>query len=214
MLDKIIQTARDTNKQILILAAPRTGTHALGQEIAVLSGAKNFGEICMTGYCDDPWQDIHGLIDCKVFAVGHVVQLTPKMVLAENVEKIKKRCVLVNIKRKDLVSQFASSMYFRVLDPTGLHGWHNHSKQKTRLQPGQIVAKKEDIDQFKLEQMLDEYFFPDFRLCYETMNFSQQKLYQKNQFSFPLPQMFSNLDFVQQQLGTWKFTSAHLGQNE
>lgn len=214
MFETIVQTAKDANKQLLILAAPRTGTHALAQSLAQISRARNFGEICRTGYCADPWTDFDQLVTAKTFAVASVVQLTAKLALAENVEKIKQQCVVVNIRRQDLVSQFASWIYFRVLDPTGLHGWHNHTEQKTRVQPGEIVATQEDITQFKLEQMLDEYFFPDFRLCYENLDFAKQNKYQKNQFSFPLPQMFSNLDFVEQQLGLWKFSKVHLGQHE
>lgn len=213
MLEHIVQTAKTANKHLLVLAAPRTGTHALCQTLTKISNAKNFGEICKTGYCKDPWTDIDKLTVSEIFAVASVVQMTAKIALAANVEKIKQHCVIVNIKRQDLISQFASWMYFRVLDPTCLHGWHNHTAQKTKVTPGQIVATQEDIDQFKVEQMLDEYFYPDFRLCYENVDLSQQINYKKNQFSFPLPQMFANLDFVKHQLSSWKFTAKHLGQH-
>lgn len=213
MLEQIVHAAKAANKHMLVLAAPRTGTHALCQTLTKISNARNFGEICKTGYCEDPWTDIDNFVNSDTVAVASVVQLTAKITLAENVEKIKQQCVIVNIKRQDLISQFTSWMYFRVLDPTCLYGWHNHTAQKTKVKPGEIVATQEDINQFKVEQMLDEYFLPDFRLCYENVDFSQQIKYRKNQFSFPLPQMFANLDFVEHQLSSWKFTTMHLGQH-
>lgn len=211
VLEKIIDHAKDQNKNILILGAPRSGTHALGEELAALSNATNHSEICQVGYCDDPWHDVDLLCDAKQFTLAHIVQLTPKLVLARDVPKIKNSCLIVNIKRRDKVAQFASWIYFRVMDPTGLHGWHNHRATKTKFKPGEIEAKIEDIMQFQLEQLIDEYFLPDYRLCYEDLIFEHQTTYIKNQFTFDLPKMFSNLDLVEQHLGSWHHAAEHLG---
>lgn len=209
MIENIIQSARDKNKNILIIGSPRSGTHALASEITALSGAINQGEICKVGYCTDPWQDISQLNNMTRLTVAHIVQLTPKLTLAEDVDRIKQRNVIINIKRSNKVDQFASWIYFRVLDPTGLHGWHNHTAEKTRVAPNQIVASEQDIMQFKLEQLIDDYFLPDFKLHYEALAFDKQKKFKRNTFSFPLPQIFSNLDYVEQQLGSWKYSSNH-----
>ena len=141
MLNFIIDSALQHHKNILIIGSPRSGTHPLGAEIAKISNAKNLGEICMTGYCNNPWDDIEKLTNTKRLTVGHVVQLSSKIVLAEDVDRIKKHSIIVNIKRRDKLNQFASWMYFRVLDPTGLYGWHNHTSDKIKIQPGQLTAQ-------------------------------------------------------------------------
>jgi hypothetical protein len=210
MLKFIIDSALQQNKNILIVSSPRSGTHPLGAEIAAISGAKNMQEICMVGYCNNPWDDIEKMANTKRLTVGQLVQLTPKIVLAENIDKIKKHNVIVNIKRRDKLNQFASWMYFRVLDPTGLYGWHNHTNDKIKIQPGQLTAQIQDITQFKLEQIVDDYFLPDFKLCYEELTFENQKNFKRNQFPFPLPQIFSNLNYVEEQLNSWHYTSEHL----
>ena len=209
MLNHIIESAKTQQKNILIMGSPRSGTHALGAEISTLSGCNNLGEICMTGYCNDPWNDIDKLVDTNKLTVAHVVQLTPKIILAEDVVRIKKSNIIVNIKRRDKVNQFASWMYFRVLDPTGLHGWHNHTANKTKLTPGQIEAQETDIAQFKLEQLIDDYFLPDFKLCYEDLALNKQTKWRRNEFAFPLPEMFSNIEYVKKHLESWQYAPGH-----
>ena len=204
IIDKIIDSAKSQNKNILIIGAPRSGTHALGAEISNTALAKNLGEICQVLDKPEPWNEIQKLYNTPTLTVGHVVQLTPKMYLARDVKTIKKHTVVVNIRRLDKVKQFASYVYFRVMDPTGLHGWHNHTAVKTRIQPGSFEATQEQIIQFILEQTIDDYFVPDFNLCYENMNFTQTK-YKKNEFAFPIETMFSNLDYVKTILGNWKY---------
>jgi hypothetical protein len=214
MLDHIIESAKTQQKNILIISSPRSGTHALGSEISALLGCDNLGEICMVGYCDNPWTDIDRLVNKNKLTVAHLVQLTPKIILAEDVDRIKKSNVVVNIKRRDKVKQFASWMYFRVLDPTGLYGWHNHTTNKTKLKPGDIEAQETDITQFKLEQLIDDYFLPDFKLCYEDLTFNNQKSWRRNEFAFPLPEMFSNIDYVKKHLESWQYAPGHFANEQ
>jgi hypothetical protein len=209
MFDKIIQSAESQKKNILIIGSPRSGTHVLAQEISELSGASNLGEICKVGYCKNPWDDIDKLAERCALNIAHIVQLTPKITLAENIDRIKQNNIVVNIRRANKIDQFSSWVYFRVADPTGLHGWHNHSEEKTKFIPGQITAREEDIIQFKLEQLIDDYFLPDFNLKYEDLSFPTQHTYQRNSFLFPLREMFSNLEYVEQQLGSWQYSFNH-----
>lgn len=209
MYQTIINSAKQQQKNILIIGSPRSGTHALSAELCALGGATNLEEICKVGHYSDPWTDIDKLSHAKTFTVAQVVQMVPKLVLAENIDRIKKHNVIVNIKRSDKVKQFASWIYFKVTDPTGLHEWHNHTANKTRFKEKEITATKQDIDQFKLEQLLDDYFLPDFVLCYEQLTFNTQTTIFKNQFAFSLPEIFSNLGYVQEQLGTWQYSQDH-----
>lgn len=207
--DQIINDAKQSNKNILILASPRSGTHALGEELATLSGGTCLGEICRTGYCDNFWAEFNNFANNRNLTVAQIVQLVPKLELAENVAKIKEKTLVVSIRRRDKINQFASWLYFRVLDPTALHGWHNHKSEDTRTTPGSIAATKQDIDQFKLEQLIDDFFLPDYSLCYEDVTFNNQRKMQINQFAFPLKEIFSNRDFVEQALGDWQYSQEH-----
>lgn len=207
--NQIINDAKQSNKNILILASPRSGTHALGEELAALSNGVCLGEICRTGYCDNFWQEFCEFANHSDLTIAQIVQLTPKLELAEHVEQIKEKTILVNIRRKNKVEQFASWLYFRVLDPTALYGWHNHKSENTRITQGSIAATKQDIDQFKLEQLIDDFFLPDYSLCYEDITFNNQCKMQRNHFAFPLKEMFSNLDFVEQSLKNWHYSRDH-----
>jgi len=206
----ITDYAGQENKNILIIGSPRSGTHALSTELSNFRHGKNLGEICMVGYCTNFWDDIDKLSSSARLTTAQIVQMSPKLTLAENVDKIKQNNIIVNIRRRDKVAQFASWIYFRVSDPTGLYGWHNHTVNKTKIKPDTITATEHDITQFKLEQMLDDYFLPTFNLCYEDLTFTQTT-YKKNEFAFPLQQIFKNLDYVKQQLESWQYSSEHFG---
>ena len=207
--EQIIECAKNQQKNILIIGSPRSGTHALGSELCQRANGQNLEEICKVGYCADPWDDINKLSNSPALTTAQVVQMTPKLTLAENVDRIKQHNIVVNIRRRDKVAQFASWIYFRVNDPTGLHGWHNHTADKMRSTPASQEASAHDITQFKLEQLLDDYFLPDFNLCYEDLTFTHTK-FKKNEFLFHLPEIFSNLDYVKEQLDQWQYSSGHL----
>ena len=208
IFQQIVQQAQQQNKNLLIVVSPRSGTHALGAELASIGQAHNLGEICKVMNDPEPWNEIELLYDTPVLTVAQLVQLTSKLQLARRVEEIKKHAIVVNIRRVNKVKQFASWMYFRVMDPTALHGWHNHTIEQTRVKQHSIEAQEQDISQFTLEQLLDDYFLPDFNLCYEQLTFTQTD-YRKNQFPYPIETIFSNLSYVEQCLNNWNYAPGH-----
>jgi hypothetical protein len=56
--------------------------------------------------------------------------------------------------------------------------------------------------------LIDDYFLPDFNLCYENLTFAKSK-FKKNEFTFPLEEMFSNLAYVKKYLGDWNYHIDH-----
>jgi hypothetical protein len=68
----------------------------------------------------------------------------------------------------------------------------------------QILATQEDINQFLLEQTIDDFFCPDEILYYEDLNFEKSK-FKKNQYAWDLLLIFSNLDFVKSKLDGWEY---------
>ena len=205
MFEKIIQSAKEQKKNILIIGSPRSGTHALGAELANISQACCIGEIYKTPDNPQPWKLLYNT-DC--LTIGQLVQLTSKIYLSRNINTIKNSNVIVNIRRKNKVKQFASWMYFRVLDPTEFRSWHNHTSDKTTVAEHSIEASEHDLIQFMLEQLVDDYFLPDFNLCYENISFTQTQ-YQKNNFAYPIENMFSNLDYVKNYIENWQYSPGH-----
>ena len=208
IFSEIVQSARDQNKNILIIGSPRSGTHALGNELAELAQARYLQEICQVSDNPEPWKEIELLYNTDQLTIAQVVQLTPKIQLAKNVADIKDHAIIVNIRRRNKVKQFASWIYFRVMDPTAFRGWHNHMAEKTNVKQHSIQVDTSDILQFMLEQLIDDYFLPDFNLCYEDLTFTKTK-FQKNKFAYPLEEMFSNLDLVEQYLADWNYCQDH-----
>ena len=209
IFEEIIQSAIAQNKNILIIGSPRSGSHVLGSELAAIARANYLGEICCVSDRAESWQEINSLYNTKQLTVGQIVQLTPKIQLSKNLAPIKDHAVIVNIRRRDKIKQFASWIYFRVMDPTKELGWHNHAKEKTSVGQHSIEAKESDILQFMLEQLIDDYFLPDFNLCYENLTFSKFNKFKKNEFAFPLEEMFSNLDYVKKYLVDWDYHINH-----
>jgi hypothetical protein len=215
MYQKIIDRAIQQKKNILVIASPRSGTHPLVNELATLSGGKSLGEICKTGRGNSPWKEFDRLlVNTPKLTVASIVELNAKLILASDVDRIKKHTIIVNIRRLNKIAQFASYTYFILSDPTGRYPWHNHGETDTRIMPGQITASEQDIEQFKLSQITDDFFLPEFKLCYEKLTFSNQKKIKKNSFAFPIWQIFSNLDFVEQNLKDWKYSSEHFENDE
>lgn len=208
-LKNIVDEAKCKNKNILIVGSPRSGTHVLGDNLSSMDNKlSNLGEICMVGYTKNPWNDIEKL-EQQSNQVAHIVQLTPKITLASNIDRIKQCCIIVNIIRKDKLGQFASWIYSRYLDPTGLHGWHNFKNGGNKQIPKRSVEIDEStILQFKLEQLIDNYFLPDFVLCYENIQFDSVS-YQKNEYSYPVEEIFENLSYVKEHLSGWQYSKEY-----
>jgi hypothetical protein len=200
-LENIVEAARQQNKNILIIATPRSGTHALGSLFGKISG-NNLGEICKNDGTD-PLIDIQQMYKHDHLKIAHIVQLSAKIVLSCDLKTLKQHTLIVNLKRQDKVAQFASWMYFH--HTGGVNGkWHNHTESDTKLSKGSITASAEDIDLFITEQLTDNFFCPEYILYYENLNF-EKSLYKKNRYNFDLAQIFSNLDYVQQRLAHWTY---------
>lgn len=213
IFDQIVQLARQQNKNILVIGSPRSGTHAVGSELADRAQAQYLGEICVVDGRKHPWADVELLYNTSQTTVAQIVQLTPKIQLAPTVHTIKKHTVIVNVFRKDKVKQFSSWMYFKNLDHNQDQLWHNHKEENTKIQQYSIQAQEQDIVQFMLDQIIDFYFLPDFNLCYEDLTFTQKRFH-KNRFSYPLETIFSNLDFVKQFLENWNYSPEHFNHND
>lgn len=211
IFDQIVELANNQNKNILVLGSARSGTHAVGSELADRSAARYLGELCAVDSRSAPWQDIETLYDVSERKVAQVVRFLPKLHLASQVNKIKQHTVIVNVCRKNKIKQFASWMYFKNLDYTKDQQWHNHKASHTKIQPGTILVQEQDIEQFLVEQLLDFYFSPDFNLCYEQLTFTQKR-FKKNEFAYPLEDIFSNLDYVKQTLSNWEYCVDYFNQ--
>lgn len=199
----ILEEAHQQNKNVLIIGSPRSGTHALGSLFnSVDKRFANLGEICLNNG-SDPLVDIQQVYQHTRPMVAHIVQLSAKIALSSDLATLKHHTIIVNLKRRNKVAQFASWMYFH--NTGGINGkWHNHNESDTSLHPGSITASKEDVDLFVTEQLTDNFFCPDHVLYYEDLNF-EQSLFKKNQYQFSVEQIFNNLDYVKQRLGNWKY---------
>lgn len=199
----ISNVAHQQNKNVLIIGTPRSGTHALGSLFnATDKRFTNLGEICLNDE-SDPLVDIQRVYQHTHPLVAHIVQLSAKIALSADLATLKQHTVIINLKRRNKVSQFASWMYFHRTG--GVNGkWHNHTSADTSLQPGSITVTKEDVDLFVTEQLTDDFFCSDYVLYYEDLNF-EQSFFKKNQYQFSIEQVFDNLDYVEKRLANWKY---------
>ena len=203
MLSSILESAYQQNKNLLIIGSPRSGTHALGSLCsAINSQFINLGEICKNDGVD-PLISIQQMYQHTRHVVAHIVQLSAKIALSEDLATLKQHTTIVNLRRRNKVDQFSSWMYFHATG--GVNGqWHNHSESDQKMQPGSITVTKEDIDLFVTEQLTDAFFLPNYILYYEDLKFEQPH-YKKNQYQFDIKQIFSNLDYVKHRLENWKY---------
>jgi len=205
IIGKATQDSINQNKSILILGSPRSGTHALGSVIhKQLANYEYFGEICAITNTLAPWNEI-GKLYTPTLSIAHLVAMTSKLRVASDVDRIHDHCIVIQLRRENKIAQFASYMYFHLTGGVNGPAWHNHKITDTKIQPGSIVASDEQIDQFLLEQIIDDFFLPDYTVHYEQLNFDKSTV-NKNQFSYDLPLMFKNLDHVTDRLGHWKYS--------
>jgi hypothetical protein len=208
MIDRIARAAIESGKHILILGSARSGTHPLGAALARrLLTYTNLKEVCGVDHRKRPWDDILKFYNNDRLLIGHIVGFTSKIKLTAEVARIKEHCIVVNIKRNNKVDQFASWMYFQKTQaPFKL--WHNHTPDQMLSKPGSIEATMFDIEQFIVEQIVDDFFLPDFVVDYEHTDLNTPE-YKKNQFGFEIKQIFSNLDFVETELANWHYAPGH-----
>lgn len=206
-LTDILSHARDSNKNILIIGSPRSGTHALGSLVSQLDTRFiNHGELFLSKRDHtEKLDDLIKICSHDTPSVSHVVQLLAKVFLSPYVDTLKDHVIVVNLKRNNKIKQFASWMYFNKFG-SYTNTAHNHKVQDTSAIPGSITATSEDVDRFMVEQLTDDFFLADYILYYENLDLKQSQ-YQQNQYSFPIETIFSNLEYVNERLRGWKYPS-------
>jgi len=201
MLDTIIERSNQENKNILILGAPRSGTHALAASIKGLNSALTYlREISMNQRTEQPWQDLNQFCNSTPRKLAHVVQSYGKIFALPIVPEIKKNTVIVEIRRQDKIKQFASWMFFKKIG--AIYNFQHDGQDY--MPPGSITVELTDIESFIIDQIIDRSFSPDYILYYEQLTFTQCPI-KKNHYVYPIEQVFSNLDLVEKYLGNWKY---------
>jgi hypothetical protein len=203
----ILDTAKTQNKNILIIGSARSGTHALGSQLSVMDTSMTYlGEICTIDDREEPWNEIKTLETTSPRKLAHLVSFTSKIRLSGQISKIKQTSLIVNLRRQNKLAQFASWTYFHQTGGRNNIFWHNHLAEQTAIPPGSVTVTDDQIDQFLIEQLIDNFFVPDIVLNYEELTFDKSKI-KKNQFFYDLPMMFSNLSHVKSRLENWQYTN-------
>ena len=185
-------------KNILVIGSPRSGTHPLADQFTNY-GMTSLGEICTGG--DRPWEDIiriyqHNDQTC----VAQLTSKIAKIFLSGQINDIKQHVVIVAIRRHDKIKQFASWIYFRNIG--SIYNF-DHAGQDWQ-EKNSITATFMDLEEFMSDQMLDSFFKPDYIIDYEDVKFDNRR-FVKNQYVYPLEEIFTNLDFVKTHLTDWSY---------
>jgi len=189
------------DKNVLILGAPRSGTHALASIIEKHNPQLQYlGEICQHQTSEEPWEEFKLFYDNTPKKLAHVVQYRSKIFSLPSLEKIKKHTVLIELRRRNKIKQFASWMFFKHI---GALYEFQHDGQDY-LPPGSLTATLEDIESFIVSQLIDMAFDPDYIWYYEDLDLRKSSV-RKNQYVYPIEQIFSNLDLVEKHLADWKY---------
>lgn len=200
MVKNIIEQAG--NKNILIIGAPRSGTHALASLIHQSNSKLHYlKEIGMVQTSPTPWQDIDAFLkESSEQHLAHIVQLRSKIGILPNIANLKKTTFVVNIRRQNKVKQFASWIYFRAIG--AIYNFDHHGQDF--VPPESYVVSYDDIEQFIIEQLIDDQFQADLTVYYEDIDFSKSSI-QKNSYAFSPEQMIKNLDEVNLYLSNWTY---------
>jgi hypothetical protein len=200
-MQAIMQSALDQNKNVLILAAPRSGSHALASVLRCLHpDILYLKEICRAQSSDEPWTEIAPMLDTEPIKLAHIVQARSKIFLSGMVKQIKQHCVIVELRRRNKVTQFASWMYFQHISSR----YNFDHVGEDYVVPGAITVDMQHIERFLCEQLLDRMFEADHVVYYEDTDFASS-LIQKNHYAYPIELIIDNLDLVQQYLGDWQY---------
>lgn len=200
MIPHIVETAKNLGKNILIIGSARSGTHPMASELAMIDESMT----SLYEICGDDMSDIDSMYRHDNTYLAQIVSYTAKIKLAHDVAKLKEHMIIVNIKRHDKIKQFASWMCFK-------HGGarYNVDHFTKGIPPGSLTATHTDIEQFITEQIVDEFFLPDFIVEYEKIHFTTTT-FRKNQYAYPIEEIFINLDYVKSRLSDWKYAPGHL----
>lgn len=189
------------DKNVLILGAPRSGTHALASVIQQRDpGFEYLGEIAMHQNTEQPWLDFELFYNNNPRKLAHVVQSYGKFFALSKVTQIKQHTTIVEIRRRDKVKQFASWMFFKHIG--AIYNFQHDGQDY--IEPGSLTATLDDIEGFIIDQVIDKAFSPDYTVYYEDLTFDQSQI-KKNYYVYPIEQVFSNLDLVVAHLGNWKY---------
>lgn len=201
-MKEVIDHPKFKSFNTLIIGAPRSGTHALASSIYKKDLSLQYrAEIARFEKSDTPWKDLDDF--CKpalTRKLAHIVQPFSKIFLAPRATELKKYNLLVELRRRNKIDQFASWAYFKHI---GSIYRFDHSGQDY-CAPGALTVTLGDIEQFLIAQMLDSFFSPDITLYYEDIDFSDSRI-KKNVYSYPIRNIISNLDLVEHYLGNWTY---------
>ena len=201
MLDALFADKDFKNKNILILGSPRSGTHALASVISQRDQSLLYlSEVGMHQTNPAPWQDFDLFKTADTRKLAHVVQTYAKIFSISKCRAIKKSTIVVGLRRRDKVKQFASWRYFKHIG--AIYNFQHDGQDY--LPPGSLTATRQDIEEFIIDQIIDDAFCPDYVYYYEDLGLEQSKI-KKNQYVYPIEQIFSNLEFVQDWLSDWKY---------
>ena len=190
---------KDNN--ILILGAPRSGTHALASVIQQQNIQLEYlGEIGMHQNTDQPWQDFELFYNNTPRKLAHVVQTYGKIFAVSKVEQIKQQTTIIEIRRRNKVKQFASWIFFKHIG--AIYNFQHNGQDY--LPPGSLTVTLSDIESFIVDQVIDTTFNPDYTLYYEDLDLAQSQI-KKNQYVYPIEQIISNLELVEEHLHNWKY---------
>ena len=200
MVNNIIKQAGDKN--ILIIGAPRSGTHALASLLKQKSfGFHYLGEIGMIQTSTTPWKDIDIFLkESSKKYLAHIVQIRSKIGILPDIANLKNSTFVVNIRRRDKVKQFASWVYFRSIG--AIYNFDHHGQDF--VPPKSYYVTYDDIEQFIIEQIVDDQFQADSTVYYEDIDFSESTI-KKNSYAFSPEQMIKNLDEVNLYLSNWTY---------
>jgi hypothetical protein len=200
MVNSIIE--QSGSKNILIIGAPRSGTHALASLIKRQKPSLSYlVEIGMSQQSETPWQDIDIFLENSANTyLAHIVQLKSKIGMLPVVDNLKKTTFVVNIRRKDKVKQFASWIYFKSIG--AIYNFNHYTEDF--VPPSSYTVSYEMIEQFIIEQLIDDQFRADLVIYYEDVDFSKS-LVKKNSYAFSPELMIKNLDEVKLHLSTWTY---------
>jgi hypothetical protein len=201
MIYQITNQALQTRKNILILGSPRSGTHALASLIYHQAPSFQYlGEICKSTDHRYPWHEIDRMMTTSPLRIAHIVQTFSKTFLISKVNQIHENNICVSLRRRDKVKQFASWMFFKHI------GFIYNFDHKTidYVAPGSIKVTVDDIQNFVIDQIIDNHFHCDFTLYYEDIDF-QQSSFKKNQYAYPIEQVLENFDMVKEYLQDWTY---------
>lgn len=148
-----------------------------------------------------PWQDLDDF--CARHPqplLAHVVQSRAKLGALPMVSDIKKFTYVVSLRRRDKVRQFASWIYFKNIGAI----YNFDHRGMDYVAPGTYRVSYDDIEQFVIDQIIDNHYVPDTVLYYEDLDLKSSNI-EKNHYEFDPRLMISNLDFVEHYLGNWRY---------